>query len=199
MTFNPDLVTFFFLALPFPVEFTQYFGHNEQIMTVCWYVLRSKPRKERALYRFVSSEGVECFYPRIRVNPVNPRARKIKPYFPGYMFVHTDLKEVGQSMFRWMPHSLGLVRFGGEPAPVPANLVQGIKRTTRKISKAGGETLYGLERGDEVFIEGGPFEGYRAVFDTRLSGKDRVRVLLTMLQETRKLPVELDAGQIRKE
>ena len=168
-------------------------------MSLRWYVLRSKPRKERALYEYVLAENVECFYPQLRVDPVNPRAQKIRPYFPGYMFVHTDLDEVGRFRFRWIPNSLGLVRFGGEPAPVPGELVQGIKRTVSKIQEAGGETLHGLQSGDEVFIEDGPFEGYRAIFDARLTGKQRVRVLLQMLSVQRELPVELDVGQIRKE
>ncbi len=168
-------------------------------MSQCWYVLRSKPRKERALWRYVQSQEVECFYPRLRVNPVNPRAREIRPYFPGYMFVHTDLDEVGHYKFRWMPNSLGLVRFGGVPAPVPDNLVHGIQRTVAQIQEAGGETLHGLQPGDQVIIEDGPFAGYRAIFDTTLSGKERVRVLLSMLKDQRELPVELNVNQIRKE
>ena len=168
-------------------------------MTFCWYTLRSKPRKERALYQYICAEDVECFYPRLRVNPVNPRARKIKPYFPGYMFVQVDLEEVGPNRFRWIPHSLGLVRFGGVPALVPENIIQGIQRTVEKINEAGGEELFHLQPGDQVTIEDGPFAGYRGVFDTRLSGTERVRVLLSMLQQSREIPVELNVAQITKE
>ena len=167
-------------------------------MTFCWYTLRSKPRKERALYQYICSEDVDCFYPRVRVNPVNPRARKIKPYFPGYMFVQVDLEEVGPNRFRWIPHSLGLVRFGGVPALVPENIIQGIQRTVEKINEAGGEELFHLQPGDQVTIEDGPFAGYRGVFDTRLSGTERVRVLLSMLQQGRELPVELNVAQITR-
>jgi transcriptional antiterminator RfaH len=38
------------------------------------------------------------------VRPVNPRARKTRPYFPGYLFVQADLAAVGLVEFRWMPH-----------------------------------------------------------------------------------------------
>ena len=168
-------------------------------MTTYWYTLRSKPRKERALYEYISAEDVECFYPRLRVNPVNPRARKVKPYFPGYMFVHANLEEVGRNRFRWIPHALGLVRFGNVPAVVPENLVHGIRRTLSEINQAGGEELHGLQPGDAVRIKDGPFEGYRGVFDGCLSGRDRVRVLLSMIKQSREVPVELMAGQITKE
>jgi transcription antitermination factor NusG len=48
-----------------------------------------------------------------------------------------------------------------------------------------------------VAIHAGPFAGYEAIFDLRLSGSDRVRVLLKMLNN-RNLPVELDSKQIEK-
>jgi len=162
-------------------------------------VLRSKPNKERALWDYVRSNGVECFFPRIKANPVNPRARKVKPYFPGYMFVQTDLEEVGRSKFRWMPNSLGLIRFDDEPVPVPDNVIGGIQRKVKEIAEAGGEKFFGLQPGDEVFIEDGPFSGFRAIFDAQISGQERVRVLLQMLSQQRELPVELNVSQIRKE
>jgi transcription antitermination factor NusG len=167
-------------------------------MTCHWYVLRSKPGKESSLYSYVSSEDVACYYPSIQTHPVNPRSRKIKPFFPGYMFVHTDLEEVGENRFRWLPNSLGLVRFDNVPAEVPDNLILGIKNTVSQIQDAGGETLAGLNPGDRVLIEDGPFQGYSGIFDTRLSGSDRIRVLLTMLQEGRELPVELNVTQITR-
>lgn len=167
-------------------------------MTSHWYALRSKPRQECSLYSYICSEDVECYYPRIRVNPVNPRSQKVKPYFPGYMFVQVNIKEEGKNRFRWTPYSLGLVRFGDEPAVVPDNLICGIQRTLEKINAAGGEEMYGLNPGDKVLIEKGPFQGYCGVFDTRLSGRDRIRVLLTMLQDGREVPVELKIGQISK-
>jgi transcription antitermination factor NusG len=82
---------------------------------------------------------------------------------------------------------------------VPDNLVHGIQRTVEKINEAGGEELFHLQPGDQVTIEDGPFTGYCGVFDTRLSGTERVRVLLSMLQQSREIPVELSVGQITKE
>ncbi|PIU33441.1 transcription/translation regulatory transformer protein RfaH, partial [Candidatus Shapirobacteria bacterium CG07_land_8_20_14_0_80_39_12] len=64
-------------------------------MPANWYVLHSKPNKEELLWEQLNIRKVETFYPRIRVQTVNPRARKVKAYFPGYVFVHVDLKEIG--------------------------------------------------------------------------------------------------------
>jgi len=166
-------------------------------MPAFWYALNSHPHKEEALHRQAQSQGIEVFYPCVRANPVNPRARKIRPYFPGYLFVHIDLETVGSNLFQWMPHARGLVTFGDEPAIVPDALVHAIQRRVNEISAAGGEVLDGLQPGDTVVIEAGPFAGYEALFDLRLAGTERVRVLLKMLSD-RNVPLELRAGQIRK-
>ncbi len=44
-------------------------------------------------------------------------------------------------------------------------------------------------------ITSGPFAGYEAIFDARLSGGERVRVLLTMLND-RHVPAEVGKAQI---
>jgi transcriptional antiterminator RfaH len=96
-----------------------------------------------------------------------------------------------------MPHTLGLVSFGGEPAVVPEHLVYAIRQRVQEIATAGGEVFDGLKQGDVVQIEHGPFEGYEAIFDIRLPGSERVRVLLQLL-DSRNVPMELDAASIRK-
>ena len=168
-------------------------------MPVSWYALRSKPRKEDVLWRQVRTRGFEVFYPRVRVHPVNPRSKKVKPYFPGYMFVRADLEDVGRSTFQWMPHSLGLVIFGDEPAAVPDHLIVELQKRIEDLAKAGGELFDGLNKGDTVRISSGPFRGYEAIFDARLPGKERVRVLLELLGNQRRVPLELKAGQIERE
>jgi transcriptional antiterminator RfaH len=167
-------------------------------MPVSWYALRSKPLKEDVVWRQVLSQGFEAYYPRYRVNPVNPRARKLRPYFPGYLFVRTDLVVVGLSVFQWMPHTIGLVSFGGEPASVPDHLVQAIHKRVDEINAAGGEVFDGLHSGDLVWIRDGPFRGYEAIFDVRLPGNERVRVLLEFLGNKRRVPLILDTGQIER-
>lgn len=162
-----------------------------------WYALRSKPRKEEILWRQLRAQEFEVFFPRIRVHPVNPRSRKLLPYFPGYMFVNVNLEEVGLSTFQWMPHAIGLVSFDGEPSTVPENLIYAINKRVEEIAAAGGEFFDGIKPGDTVKINTGPFAGYEAIFDTRLPGSERVRVLIQMLSD-RRIPVELRAGQVEQ-
>jgi transcriptional antiterminator RfaH len=162
-----------------------------------WYALRSKPNKELTLWRELCARDVECFYPHLRVHPVNPRSRNFRPYFPGYLFLHANVERVGVSTFQWLPFSLGLVSFDGKPASVPDNLVHAIRRHIDEINAAGGEQFDGLERGDEVLIQGGPFNGYKAIFDARLPDSERVHVFLKLL-EVRQMKLELPAIQIQR-
>lgn len=97
----------------------------------------------------------------------------------------------------FIPYSHGLVSFGGEPAIVPENLIHAIRHRLTEIAKAGGENLDGIQHGDEIEINYGPFEGYQAIFDVRLPGSERVRVLLRLL-DARQVPVEMNASSIKK-
>lgn len=133
----------------------------------------------------------------MRVRPVNPRARKVAPYFPGYLFVKADLEAVGLSMFKYMPYAIGLVSFGGEPASVSDGLIQALRRRVDEIADAGGDVFYGLNQGDQVDIKEGPFAGYQALFDARIAGTERVSVLLQMLSD-RYVPVEMQVSLIEK-
>ena len=166
-------------------------------MAESWYALRSKPRKEEVLWQQLLAREVEVFFPRLKVNPVNPRSRKLREYFPGYMFVQVDLEEVGLSKFKWMPHAIGLVSFDGEPATVPDTLIHAVRKRVEEIAAVGGEFYDGLQPGDPVRVSSGPFAGYEAIFDMRLPGSERVRVLIQMLSD-RKIPVELKAGQVER-
>jgi transcriptional antiterminator RfaH len=92
-----------------------------------------------------------------------------------------------------------LVSFGGVPAQVPENLIYAISKRVKEINEAGGEKLEGLKSGDKIRIEAGPFSGFEAIFNSSLPGKERVRVLLKLLGQSRQVPVELDVSQIRKD
>lgn len=167
-------------------------------MSNTWYALQSKPRKEELLYGQLTTRNIDVFYPRIRVQTVNPRAAKVRAFFPGYVFVHVDLAEIGFTTLHWLPGTTGLVSFGGEPASVPDSLIAAVRNKVDRINGLGGELYDGLKPGDLVTIAEGPFAGYEAIFDTRLPGTERVRVLLKLLQK-RQFPVELPAAQLQRQ
>lgn len=146
-----------------------------------WYVLRTKPHKERQVHGQLAANSVETYFPTVTVTPVNPRASHIRPYFPNYMFVHVDLEAVRVNVMHWLPGAVGLVEFGGIPSQVPDNFIHELRRRIAALEAMGGLTFGELKKGDTVKITGGPLAGYEAIFDVRLSGTERVRLLLDVL------------------
>ena len=159
-------------------------------MAASWYAIRSKPNKEGFLATQLDSYGIEVFYPCLHVTPVNPRARKIVPYFPNYLFIHVDLDVMNVSTLRWMPGASGVVSFDGEPASVPDLLIGALQEQIVTLESSSKNLVNELKRGDLVLVESGPFAGYEAIFDEKLPGRDRVRVLLGFLQK-RQIPLEI--------
>lgn len=159
--------------------------------------MRSKPNKEDFLARQFEAYGIKVFYPRLRVSPVNPRARKSRPYFPGYLFAQVDLEVTSASTLQWMAGAANLVSFGGEPASVPETLITALERRVEEINASNKTGVDHFKRGEPIVIQTGPFAGYDAIFDERISGQDRVRVLLSFLQR-RQIPLELSNRQIRR-
>lgn len=159
-------------------------------MSLAWYVLHSKPNKEDFLYAQLRFRKIPVFYPRLKVSPVNPRARKIKPFFPGYMFVNVDLDDIPISNLSYIPGVNRVVSFDFEPATVPDEVIATIEKNVVSINTAETNAQKGLKHGDPVMILDGPFKGFKAIFDTRLTGSERVRLLVKMLHgQQRKVQV----------
>jgi transcriptional antiterminator RfaH len=158
--------------------------------------MRSKPNKEDFLARQFEAQGVQVYYPRIRVRIVNPRARRLRPYFPGYIFVQVDLEQTSWSTLQWLPGAAGLVSFGDEPASVPDSLINAIRKRVDEVNASDRDLIKGLSQGEIVTIQAGPFAGHEAIFDARISGDERVRVLLKLINK-QQIPLDLPSGQIQ--
>jgi transcription elongation factor/antiterminator RfaH len=163
---------------------------------VHWYVMHSKPRKEALLRERLRIQRIEVYLPSIRVKPVNPRARKEQPFFPGYLFIHVDLEQVSVSELRRIPGATGIICIGGEPATVGDSLIRTIQKQIEDITESNNQCVDRFKSGDWVAINDGPFVNHKAMFDCRLSGQDRVRVLLELLQG-KKMRLELSAKQLQ--
>lgn len=159
-----------------------------------WYVLHSKPRKENQVAAYLRSQQIETFYPTLKVDPVNPRASRIRPYFPRYMFVHVDLDVTGISAVQWVPGAIGIVQFDGCASPVPDAVIYELKRQVAEHNERQASILDNMRPGDHIRITDGPLAGYEAIFDTRLSGTQRVQVLLEMLG--RQIRAQVDGKMI---
>lgn len=160
-----------------------------------WYVLYSKPNKELFLFEQLCSRNIDVYCPFIVIKPKNPRCRKRKPYFPRYLFIQADLDKVGDSFLKWMPGAIGLVQFGGEYARVPDAVIGELKKSLININHSETYPHRRFKPGDAVEIRTKPFDQYRAIFDSYIPGRERVRVLLQLLND-HQIQVELSPQNI---
>lgn len=165
-------------------------------MTQKWHVIRSKPNKEFFLANQLEQRNCDVYFPILKVKPINPRCRTIIPYFPGYLFINTDLEQISFVVFERLPGSIGLVFLGGEIANVPEKTVESIQSRIDDIENHKARPVY--DKGDKVSISSGIFAGYEAMFDLQIPGTDRAKILLTMLRGTQ-IKVELPVGNFCKQ
>jgi len=166
-------------------------------MTAQWYALQSKPNQEQLLWYQLELNRIETYLPLLSVRPVNPRARKLVPYFPGYLFARLDWHSQSFSSVAWLPGMRRIVAFDGEPASLPEHLIAGLRARVEQANQEQTDPLSGLQRGEPVLVKAGPFAGYEAIFDTRLNGGERARVLLRYIASLQ-VSLEIPAAQLER-
>ncbi len=166
-------------------------------MTAQWYALQSKPNQEQLLWYQLDLIDVEAYLPRLSVRPTNPRARTLVPYFPGYLFARLDWQTQPFCRLAWLPGMQRIVSFGGEPASLPEHLIAALRARVEQANLERKDPLAGLQSGDRVRVTAGPFAGYEAIFDTRLNGGERARVLLSFIASLQ-VSLEVPAAQLER-
>ena len=119
----------------------------------------------------------EIFCPFYDAHPVNPRARKSKPYFPGYVFFKIGVDEPDHSHLNWLPGVVKFVKFGSQFAVVPDRIILGICKRLQDLEIDDHSPSHFM-KGDEVIVTEGAFAGFEGIFDFRISGSERSRILL---------------------
>ncbi len=147
-----------------------------------WYLIYSKPQRERLALENLERQGYPSYLPLIR----NRRRRKgryasvIEPMFPRYLFVHLSDETDNWGPIRSTFGVANMVRFGMQAARVPDSLIE----MMQERDEEGVQTLAPaeIEPGDQVRIVEGVMTGYEAIFQARTS-KERVVLLLQLAQD----------------
>jgi transcriptional antiterminator RfaH len=153
-----------------------------------WYAVATKPRCEAQAEEHLRRQGYDCLFPRIRRvrrTAAGLKAR-VESLFPNYLFLRADSERQSLAPVRSTRGALGLVRFGGEPAPVPDIVIACI---CERIDEADGLVRLRapeLVPGQVVRVTEGPLLGWDAMFVAG-EGLDRVRLLLQMLGGSREV------------
>ena len=148
-----------------------------------WYLVHTKPSRERPVAVQLHQRGFDVYLPLIWVSPVSPRGSRERPYFPGYLFARLDLQSVGEDVIRWSPGVRGLVEFCEEPVSISDAFVAELQQCLHRVRAVGGMARDGARPADFLPVNQGPFEGYEGIFNARLLGADRARILLACVQQ----------------
>ena len=142
-----------------------------------WYLVRTKPQRERSVQNQLKNIAKEAFLPllRARTRCCGRNITTVKPLFLCYLFAYFNLQE----RYFDVKYTVGvhsLISFGGEPGVVPVTIIDEIKRRgTDGIVELQPRKL---DPGQKIRIVDGPFRDIEAIFDRYLSGSERVAILL---------------------
>lgn len=150
---------------------------------MAWHVLYTHVAQEQRLARFLAERNVLVFAPEIKIT--KPR-KLVQPFFPRYVLACVDLKNGDCKALVKNAHGLhSILEFCGQPATVSVSEILLIQSRIRDgfVMLDGYTEADSLRPGSKVEIVGdGLFSGLTGIFDKRLNGSDRVRILLAASQ-----------------
>jgi transcriptional antiterminator RfaH len=163
------------------------------LTTSCWFAVFSKPRREAEAEEQLGRQGFTTFLPRVRVRRrLRGQWRDvIEPMFPRYLFLQAVVGQDDLSPVRSTRGVVGLVRFGGEPRPVPESVIAELQRLCN--GDVGVLELPTLPvPGSRVRILEGPFAGHEAELLSH-DGEQRALLLVELLGRLNTVNMPLDA------
>jgi len=148
-----------------------------------WYLVRTKPGKERWVKDQLASRLSEVFLPMLRARM--PRwgrlAMSTAPLFPCYLFARLDLQS-DYFTVKYLAGVSGLVSAGNDPIVVPEGIITEIR--ARGVDDIVEIREDPFDSGQPVLVVEGPFRGFEAIFERYLSGAERVAILLSTIEKT---------------
>ena len=155
-----------------------------------WFVIQSKRHKERLVHAVLREEGIPAYLPLLRHWPPPAVGAAVGPMFPGYVFCRPSLQQIHH--VAGCHGSRGFVAFGHGPAVVDDAVISYLRART---SPDGVIDVDSAVEGREVTIVDGPLRGLAAIVERRLPARERILVLLELLQ--RPTRVELPDSWVR--
>jgi transcription antitermination factor NusG len=156
-----------------------------------WYAAHVRSRHEKQVALQLEERRVNCFLPVYRsVRRWKDRRKELDlVLFPGYVFVHLDLKD--RLRVLQVPSVVRLVSFNGYPAPLPDGEIEALSNGLAKGVRA--EPHPYLKVGHRVRVKYGPLAGTQGILVRR---KDKFRIVLSIDLIMRSVAVEVDEADV---
>jgi transcriptional antiterminator RfaH len=148
---------------------------------LAWYLIRTKPGKERYAQDRLARVLPEVFLPMLKMRSRRSPAAVLStvPLFPQYIFAQLDLT-AHFFQVRYMPGIVGFVSTGHEALAIPQGIVDSVRsRCTDGVVEL---SPHLFRQGEQVRVVEGPFRDFEAIFENYLSGSRRVALLIKTLE-----------------
>lgn len=150
-------------------------AHTPPTAAKRWYVVHCQAAGERRAAKAIEGLlGLPVYLPEVRQRGDGERSVAL---FPGYLFVHVDLYEVGPSRINTIPAVLRLVAFGGFPQAIPESAVAALRERVEQLNAEGDQAQPGLA----AWAARAPLHDLEPVFAGSMHSSARVRLLFHFL------------------
>jgi transcriptional antiterminator RfaH len=157
-----------------------------------WYAAQLRPNGDALAMIHLQRQGFAPFRPQIweRQSRGKTHSPVLRPMFPGYIFVHFDIRLPDWWKIR---STRGVTRLIGSavggPYRVPNDLITNLK--ARCASTMASRALVDFKIGDQVQVVAGPFTDFLATVEN-VDALHRVRLLIDFMGRTAKLTAKQD-------
>ena len=157
-----------------------------------WFALWTRSRHEQVVREQLERKQIEVFLPTItKWSRWKDRKKRIDwPLFPGYCFARFDPKDPLPILK--CSGVVNIISFEGEPAPIPAVELDGIRRLIETDLAFDPVPL--IREGSMVEVVHGPLKG---VVGRLVQKKDKARLMLSVDLIGQAVSVEIDAADVK--
>ena len=154
-----------------------------------WLCVMCKTQQEHTAEGNLKRQGFTVYLP----TAPNKRRKQgrvttdIKAMFPGYLFIKADLVRQDLSVIRSTLGCIAFLRHGVRPAVVPGQIMASIKEA-EDVLHGRFEVNQGFTPGNKYELMEQGFSGHTVKF-LALDGKDRARVLVTLLNSEHEVKI----------
>lgn len=155
-----------------------------------WCAVYTKPQKEEYAEVNLRLRGIDTFFPKLFLPKSAKRKKQVVPLFPSYLFVRFEIVSGESCSVIWCPGVKRLVSFNGAPAIVEESIMAFL------MGQAGPNGIISAQCnvtiGQQISIDGGPFDGLVGIIQEPPNAKGRVKVLLQLLNRPTKVDVPVE-------
>ena len=152
-----------------------------------WCVVYTKAQKEEFAEVNLRLRRIDTFFPKLFLPKSAKRKKQIVALFPNYLFVCIDVVSEEYASIIWCPGVKRMVSFNGIPATVEESIMAFL------MSQAGADGIISarcnISIGQQVAIDGGPFDGLVGIIQEPPNARGRVKILLQLLSRPTKVDV----------